>query len=133
MEWNPPMADPKMSTSLFCSCNYSPDFCGTEDLVLYCSTCQTNSYNCINLHSHIESFSAQPASPVLPYDLEHAISPLELHVYKKLFKYSSLMKILRIIALNDFMKTLLSAPTVNTLSNSNTYPRSESSNQLSKT
>ena len=58
MEWKPPMADPKMSTSLFCSCNYSPDFCGTEDLVLYCPTCHTTSFNCTDLHSHIESFSA---------------------------------------------------------------------------
>merc|ERR1712215_56743 len=36
IEWKPPLADPKMSASLFCSCQDSPDFCGNEDLVLYC-------------------------------------------------------------------------------------------------
>ena len=58
IEWKTPVADPKMSTSSFCCCENSPDFCGKEDLILYCSTCQGSSYNCTNLHMHIESFSS---------------------------------------------------------------------------
>ena len=60
---------------------------------------------------HIESFSAQPAptnTGILPHDLEITISPLELQVYQNLFKHSSLIKILRILALNNYMKILLS-------------------------
>ena len=104
-------SDPKMSTSLFCCCENSPDFCGKEDLMMYCSTCKGNSHDCTNLHMHLESFSAQPAptnTGILPHDLENTISPLELQIYQNLFKHSSLIKILRILALNSYMKSLLS-------------------------
>ena len=69
MEWNTPVADPKMTTSLFCSCNLSPDFCGPDDAPSYCPTCCTTSFHCSDLYNHIESFSNQPTPP------EHGIRP----------------------------------------------------------
>ena len=106
-----PVPDPKMLTSSFRCCENSPDFCGKEDLMMYCSTCKGNSHDCTNLHMHLESFSAQPVptnTGILPHDLEKAILPLEFKTYQNLFKYSSLIKILRILTLNSYMKSLLS-------------------------
>ena len=80
--------------------------------MMYCSTCNGNSYDCTNLHMHFESFSTQQVptnTGVLPQDLEKAISPLDFKTYSNLFKNcSSLIKILRILALNSFMNSLLS-------------------------
>ena len=39
MNWQQPLADPKMATSLYCSCNFSPDFCGADETHFYCPQC----------------------------------------------------------------------------------------------
>ena len=80
-------------------------------MMMYCSTCNGNSYDCTNLHMHFESFSTQPVptnTGVLPQDLEKTGLPLDLKTYTNLFKNcSSLIKILRILALKSFMDSLL--------------------------
>ena len=80
--------------------------------MMYCQTCKGNSYDCTDLHMHFESFSTQTVptnTDVLPQVLEKAISPLDFKTYSNLFtSSSSLIKILRTLSLNSFMKSLLS-------------------------
>ena len=111
MDWQTPVADPKMATSLYCSCNLSSDFCGADDTHSYCPQCTTSSFHCIDIFNHIEDFCSQPppppeyllslgvikpefvfssATPPPPSDEEY--TPLENAVFRRLLCYSNLEK-----------------------------------------
>ena len=146
MEWQTPVADPKMTTSLFCSCDLSPDFCGPDDAPSYCPTCSTTSFHCSDLFNHIEGFSTQPPSPesgikpqlasscappspdrgikpqlasscAPPPPSKEEIQPMDSAVYRRLFRFSSLQKIVRIVAIHQYMTKLMKEETL-TLQNS---------------
>ena len=91
---------------------------------------RSTSFHCSDLYNHIESFSNQPTppehgirsqfasncDPALP-PKEKQIQPMDLGVYKRLFRFSSLMKIVRIVAINQYMRDLMKEETL-TLQNS---------------
>ena len=79
---------------------------------MYCESCKGNSYECTDLHTHFESFASQVVptnSDISPQVLEKPISPLDFQTYANLLTRSSqLIKILRTLSLNLFMRKLLS-------------------------
>ena len=123
MDWQQPVADPKMATSLFCSCNASPDFCGHDEENFYCPTCTTSTFNCSDILNHIENFCPEPpprpelslssgvmkpgfaSNPVTPVPLsDEEYTPLENKVFRRSLKFSKLEKIVRIIAIHNFIR-----------------------------
>ena len=67
-------------------------------MVMYCDSCQGNSYECTNLHTHFESFASMVLptnSDISPQVLENPITPFDLQTYSNLLARSSqLMRIL---------------------------------------
>merc|ERR1712215_473599 len=63
MDWQTPLADQKMATSLYCSCNFNPDFCGADKTNSYCPQCTTSTFHCSDIFNHIENFCPQPLPP----------------------------------------------------------------------
>ena len=107
MEWQTPVADPKMATSLYCSCNLSSDFCGPDDTPSYCPTCSTSSFHCNDIFNHIDEFSSQPPLPrecappsqdggiksqlatscAPPPSSKEEIQPMDSAPYRRLFRF----------------------------------------------
>merc|ERR1712236_153197 len=65
MDWRQPLADPSIATSLFCSCNLSPDFCGPTE-ILYCPECTVPTFQCSNVFSHQDLYCPTPPPPTQP-------------------------------------------------------------------
>ena len=113
LEWRIPIADPKISAKLpqshFCCCEGSEDFCGAQkERVMYCNFCQGNSFECINIQSHYESFASMVLATT-PDVSQNPIIPLDLKTYNNLLARSTqLIKILRVMSLHCFMTQMLS-------------------------
>ena len=85
--------------------------CNWISLLFLSKFCKGNSYDCTDLHMHFQSFSSQTVptnSDISPQVLEKTISPLDFKTYSNLFTSScSLIKILRTLTLNSYMRSLL--------------------------
>ena len=96
-----------MASSLFCICNENPDFCGSHEKNLFCPKCSTSSFHCSDLLNHIEVFCPEPpASDVMKAgeEEEEEFTALEQTCYRRLMKFSNLEKIVRILAIHDYIR-----------------------------
>ena len=116
MDWRQPLADPAMATSLFCSCDPSPDLYGATE-TYYCPQCTTPTFHCSDMFNHIDYYCPPPPTPpqfsspsglmkpgyascpVRPTPLpdEEYIS-LQEKVFRRLLKFSKLDKIVKILS-----------------------------------
>ena len=96
-----------MTSSLFCSCNENPDFCGSHEENLFCPKCSTSSFHCSDLFHHIEIFCSGPAANDVMKASADAkdddVTALEHKCYKNLMKFSSLEKLVRILSIHNYI------------------------------
>ena len=126
MDWRQPLADPAMATSLFCSCDLSPDFCGATE-TYYCPQCTTLTFHCSDMFNHIDYYCPPPPPP--PPQLSspsglmkpgHASCPvrptpppdeeyisLQEKVFRRLLKFRKLEKIVKILAIQNYIRKLM--------------------------